>query len=82
MKVSLTPKLEDLVRQKVQSGLYRDESDVVREALRLLQEHDEVQALKVARLREELAKGDADIEAGRGTRVESPEDFEALFVDR
>jgi len=38
MNVNLTPQLEALVRQKVESGLYGSASEVVREALRLLDE--------------------------------------------
>lgn len=40
MNVSLTPRLEKFVRQKVESGLYGSASEVVREALRLLGEKD------------------------------------------
>ncbi len=36
MNVSLTPRLESFVRQKVSSGLYSNSSEVIREALRLL----------------------------------------------
>ena len=36
MNVSLTPKLEQMIREKVESGLYNNASEVVREALRLL----------------------------------------------
>ncbi len=35
MHVSLTEKLEEYVKSKVQSGLYNNASEVVREALRL-----------------------------------------------
>jgi antitoxin ParD1/3/4 len=41
MNISLTPKLERLVDEKVESGLYRTASEVVREALRLLKERDQ-----------------------------------------
>lgn len=34
MNVSLTPELENIVRQSVASGLYNDASEVMREALR------------------------------------------------
>ena len=40
MNVSLTPKLEELIREKVSSGLYNNASEVVREALRLLVKQD------------------------------------------
>ena len=34
MHVSLTPALEEAVKRKVQSGLYNNASEVIREALR------------------------------------------------
>ena len=37
MNVNLTPQLEELVRSKVASGLYTSVSEVVREALRLME---------------------------------------------
>jgi putative addiction module CopG family antidote len=40
MNVSLTTELERFVTQKVQSGLYTSNSEVVREALRLLRRRD------------------------------------------
>ena len=40
MNVSLTPELERLVNEKVESGMYQTASEVVREALRLLKERD------------------------------------------
>ena len=41
MNVSLTPELEQLVNDKVKSGFYQTASEVVREALRLLNERDQ-----------------------------------------
>jgi antitoxin ParD1/3/4 len=41
MNVSLTPELEELVNEKVRSGLYQTASEVVREALRLLKLRDD-----------------------------------------
>jgi antitoxin ParD1/3/4 len=42
MNVSLTPELEKFVDGKVESGLYNNASEVVREGLRLLKESDEI----------------------------------------
>jgi antitoxin ParD1/3/4 len=41
MNVSLTRELEAFVEAKVESGLYNNASEVVREGLRLLKENDE-----------------------------------------
>lgn len=57
MNVSLTPELEALVQSKVASGLYNNASEVIREALRLLRETDELKALKIQLLEKELTIG-------------------------
>ena len=44
MKVTLTKELETLVKKKVRSGLYADESDVARDALRTLEQRDDFEA--------------------------------------
>ena len=44
MKVTLTKDLESLVRSKVRSGRYADASDVVRDALRRLEQEDDYEA--------------------------------------
>ena len=41
MNVSLTPELEEMVNEKVRSGLYQTASEVVRDALRLLKQRDD-----------------------------------------
>ena len=46
MNVSLTPELEAMIRQQVDSGRYNNASEVVREALRLLEEQERVQHLR------------------------------------
>jgi len=79
MHVSLTPELERLVRERVESGLYNNASEVVREALRLLLEQDELRRLKRARLRHELEKGEADLAAGRFTAIDGDDDLHELF---
>ena len=58
MRVSLTPKLEELIRRKVESGLYDNESEVIREALRLMLAHDELHRVKLERLQEALVAGE------------------------
>lgn len=57
MNVNLTPQLEELVRSKVSSGLYTSASEVVREALRLMDEQDRIRQVKLDELRREVRKG-------------------------
>jgi antitoxin ParD1/3/4 len=61
MNVSLTPELERFIDAKVESGLYNNASEVVREGLRLLKEQDEVRL----RWREQIERGWLDAQAGR-----------------
>lgn len=61
MNVSLTPQLEAMIRHKVESGLYNSASEVVREALRLLEARD-----RLERLRAVIAIGDAEYARGEG----------------
>src|SRR5208283_3011290 len=60
----LTPQLEDLVRQKVASGRYTSASEVIREALRLMDEKDRLLGAKLDRLREDIREG---VERGAAT---------------
>ena len=57
MNVNLTPELERLVQERVASGLYNNQSEVVREALRLLAEQDRVREAHLAKLRDAIAVG-------------------------
>ena len=71
MHISLTPELEKAVKEKVDSGLYNNASEVVREALRL--------ALKTEAendwLKREAAIGFAQLEAGDTVRIRTKRQF-------
>jgi antitoxin ParD1/3/4 len=66
MNVSLTPELERFVQEKVHSGRYTSASEVVREALRLLEEHEKVRAVQLAEFREEIDRRLASLDRGEG----------------
>ena len=68
MNVSLTPELEQFVSTKVGSGRYTSASEVVREALRLLEEHDQARGAQIAALNQELGHRLASLD--RGEHVE------------
>lgn len=57
LNVSLTPHLEDFVRQKVAEGRYNNASEVVREALRLLERENQIQEAKLDALRRDIQQG-------------------------
>jgi antitoxin ParD1/3/4 len=57
INVNLTPELEGLIRQKVSSGRYNSASEVVREALRLMEAEDLLRAAKLAQLRHDIQEG-------------------------
>lgn len=65
MNVSLTPELERLVEEKVESGEYKSASEVVRHALRLLSRDDAEHKAKLEALRSEIQKGIDSLNAGR-----------------
>ncbi|HKI14654.1 MAG TPA: type II toxin-antitoxin system ParD family antitoxin [Roseiarcus sp.] len=71
MNVSLTPKLEEVVAEKVASGRYASASEVVREALRLLSERDQLN-----QLRQEVRLGIEQLDRGRS------KPFDARALDR
>ncbi len=58
MQVFLTDRLEKFVKEKVESGLYNDTSEVISEALRLMEKSDQLFQLKLDRLREAVRIGD------------------------
>lgn len=57
MNVSLTPELEQFVREKAESGRYRSASEVVRAALRLLQDREKLRDVKLEELHAAVQKG-------------------------
>ena len=80
MHVSLTPELESRVRARVESGLYNNASEVIREALRFMDTHEDwIHEIKLARLREQIKMGLAQLDQGQGTAIESKEGLDQFF---
>ena len=70
MHISLTPHLEKLIQDKVESGGYNNASEVVRDALRLHKARTDEDARKLERLTRLIQEGVDDIEAGRYVEVD------------
>ncbi len=64
MNVSLTPELEKFVSAKVESGRYNSASEVVREALRLLVDHDHARGAQITAFNHELGHRLASLDRG------------------
>ena len=71
MNVSLTPDLESFVQTTVSSGRYTSASEVVREALRLLENHEKTRAAQLEEFRSEVDRRLASLDRGEGIDVET-----------
>ena len=82
MHISLTPELESRVKAKVETGLYNNASEVIREALRFMETHEDwIHEIKLTRLREQLKIGVDQLDRGEGITVESKSALDTLFDD-
>lgn len=73
MTVTLTPELDLLIRRKIESGRFRDATDVVSEALRQMDEQDRLEQLRAM-------IDEADAEIARGEFVEWTPGFMARLI--
>jgi len=81
MHVSLTPELEARVKKKVASGMYNNASEVIREALRFMDIHEDwIYQMKLAHLKQEIDIGIKDMDAGNGLTLNSEQDLDAFFT--
>ncbi len=78
MNVNLTPELEELVHSKVRSGRYNSASEVVREALRLMEDKDRRILLQRDEIRRQIAQGLESLAQGKG--IDGEEAFKQLQV--
>ncbi len=69
----------EFVGRCVPEGRYKDANEVVEAGLRLLEEREEEERLKLERFRAEVQKGTDDLENGRYIDVNGPEELEAFF---
>jgi len=66
MNVNLTAKLEKLVQNKVKTGRYNSASEVVREALRLMEDYDKIRTAQLTGFRAEIDERFASLDRGEG----------------
>jgi antitoxin ParD1/3/4 len=66
MNVSLTPKLEQFIKKKIRTGRYQTASEVVRDALRAMDENERTREVQLAELRQEIRRGLDELDRGEG----------------
>ncbi|WP_299437300.1 type II toxin-antitoxin system ParD family antitoxin [uncultured Rhodospira sp.] len=71
--VVLTDHQAAMIERLVASGRYQNASEVLRDGLRLIETRDAEEAARLEALREAVAVGIRDIEAGRYTVLDSAE---------
>ena len=76
VNISITPELDAFLQSRVSSGRYQTTSEVVREALRLLERQEQDREQTVRQLKAKFEQGAA--EADRGELFDGEEVFEEL----
>ena len=64
--INLTDYLDHFVERQVSSGRYSNASEIVRDALRLLEEQEQERQAKLKALRQAATKGFDEIDQGKG----------------
>jgi len=76
--IGLTPHLEAMIREKIASASYNYASEVVREALRLLEQEDQLRSLKLQKLRQDIGEG---LDSGSST-VFDPQEIKRIAREK
>lgn len=87
MHVNLTPKLDEYVLTKVKSGRYNNASEVVRDALRRMQDDEERERQRPSRFlheeseefKESILEAIAEFDSGGGRTYEGEEGLKRFF---
>lgn len=65
MNISLTPELEKYVQNKVSGGMYTSASEVIRESLRIMHSHEDIQQKRIMELNDAIAIGMRQLHSGK-----------------
>jgi antitoxin ParD1/3/4 len=79
MNVSLTSELEKYIQKQVASQRYQTASEVVRQALRLMQNADEFDKARLDALRQDIQVGLNALDRGEYVTIRNEKDQQALF---
>ena len=80
MNVSLSPTFDTYIKKLLDDGMYNNASEVIRDALRFMDTHEEwIHEIKLAQLREQLNVGIMQISREEGIAIKSKESLNKLF---
>ncbi len=81
MHISLTDNLEAVVKSKVESGLYNNASEVIRDALRIMLKTEEAEKSAYAEFKRQVLLGHAQATRGEFSKL-TPEEIAAGVRER
>jgi antitoxin ParD1/3/4 len=79
--INLTEHLDHFIARQVASGRYSNASEIVREALRLLEEHEQERNAKLNALRHAAKQGFDEIDQGKGIVVKGKKEIDRFIAD-
>ena len=79
--INLTEHCDGFVERQLSSGRYSNASEIVRAALRLLEEHDQEREAKLKVLRRAAKEGFDEIDQGQGIVLQGRKALNRLFED-
>ena len=79
--INLTEYFDQFVERQVSSGRYSNASEIVREALRLLEEQEQERAAKLKALRRAAKQGFDEIDQGSGIVLKSKKALARFFQE-
>ena len=79
--INLTEHLDHFVERQVASGRYSNASEIVREALRLLEEQEQERKAKLKALRQAAKQGFDEIDQGKGVVLKGKKAIHQFIAD-
>ncbi len=79
--INLTDHLDSFVERQVASGRYSNASEIVRDALRLLEEHEQERQAKLKVLRQSAKQGFDEIDQGLGIALKGKKAIRDFISD-
>ena len=79
MNVSLTPELEKYIQKQVASQRYQTASEVIRQALRMMQTSEEYDKARLDALRQDIQVGLDQLDRGEYIEIRNEKDQQALL---